>query len=484
MSGRNKKKHRKQPTQHQRRRLQAKSSRPLADGAPVLQEDRPKDGEASLDAGAPDSQDRENGAASVGSGPSVPRTDEAARPKQVDAGSPGPDSPPRPPSQIVRPYAIEAVLDPSVALQFSEWCQKQEGVELGIGVLDEYVGVADQDIGWHLRPGHDLTGQISRDALHKLLSSANPPKLVVQDIGQVLPLAHLLDLPAYQTLNLVVGDTSILLDLLGRGRDAPPYWSSPADAAYDAFVNERHYASQAPSFYRAVSVIRGRQKALYGATEAAEAAGMRWTLKFQDLFLRVVAHFSREPVLVMAFEDEKDPLAKVMQLLDVETEETATALIMWTIIGFDTPALSQAAPDFYPHLPHGKDEEFMGLCRRKLPVLANSYHLNREDLIRDRFLSTLYGNHVGHRGQDIGATVAARYFRSERELLDVCAAAFWNDQELVIAGTGWGGRTASVNGILTEGQKADWHDVISQVGQSVDSHLSVKPASSLFWVDD
>lgn len=485
MSGRKnrgKPRNRKGQSRRPRRRAQEKAGLTPTFRPPLLQKARPKDQETSLDGLAPDRQDRENGDTAPSPEPSALRADEPARPEPVGAGSPEPSGPPRPPSQIVRPYSIEAVLNPLVAIQFSEWCQKQGGCELGIGIVEDYVGVADGDIGWHLRPGGDLTGQVSGTALKDLLKSVNPPSLIIQNMDQVLPLAQTLDIPARQLLNLVVGDTSKLLDLLGRGRDEPPYWSSPADAAYDAFVQERHYATQAPSFYRAVSVLRARQRAFYGTTEGEWGDGIRWTLKFQDLFLRVVAHFSREPVLLMAFADEQDPLAKVMALLEIETEEQAMALIIWTIIGFDTPALSACSPEYYPHLPHTGQQELMSLCTRKLPVLANRYLTDREDFTRDRHLTTLYGLHVGYR-KTVSEAVADRYFRSEQELLDVCATAFWNDEEIVVAGTGWGGRTSSVNGWVT-GQKSEWHDIISQVGQAVDSHLSVKPASSLFWVDD
>lgn len=485
MSGRNKRgkpKNRKGQSKRQRRRAQAKAGRTPQVSPPLLQEARPKDPPTPLDSPSPAGQDRENGNPPAGTGPGVPRTREATRAEPVGEGSPEPSDPPRPPSQIVRPYSIEAVLNPSVALQFSEWCQKQEGVDLGIGVVDDYVGVADVDIGWHLRPGADLTGQVSGGALKTLLTSLNPPKLIVQNMDQVGPLAEILELPVRDLLNLVVGDVSQLLSIIDRGRGEPPYWSSPADAAYDAFVQELHYTKQAPSFYRAVSVIRARQRAFYSHTPDVEG-GLRWTIKFQDLFLRVVAHFSREPVLLMAFTDDQDPLAKVMSLLEVETEEEALALIIWTMIGFDTPALAVCAPESYPYLPVAKTQEYMSLCERKLPVLANRYLHDREDFTRDRHLTTLYGLHVGQR-KTVSEAVADRYFRSEQELLDVCAVAFWNDPEIVIAGTGWGGRTSSVNGVLVEGQKSAWHDTISQVGQAVDSHLSVNPASSLFWVDD
>ncbi len=485
MSGRKnrgKSKNRKGQSKRQRRRTQEKAGGAPPVGTTLLQKARSKDQKASLDSPSSTGQDRENSDPPAGPGPGVPRTGEAARAEPVGEGSPEPSDPPRPPHQIVRPYSIEAVLNPSVAIQFSEWCQKQEGVDLGIGVVEDYVGVADGDVGWHLRPGPDLTGKVSGGALKTLLSSLNPPSLIVQNMDQVEPLATILELPVRDLLNLVSGDVSQLLPLIDRGRGEPPYWSSPADAAYDAFVQEQHYSKRAPSFYRAVSVIRARQRAFYSQT-SVEDEGLRWTIKFQDLFLRVVAHFSREPVLLMAFTDEQDPLARVMELLEVETEEEAMALIIWTMIGFDTPALSVCAPESYPYLPVSKTQEYMSLCERKLPVLANRYLHDREDFTRDRHLKTLYGLHTGQR-KTVSEAVADRYFRSEQELLDVCAVAFWNDPEIVIAGTGWGGRTSSVNGVLVEGQKSAWHDTISKVGQAVDSHLSVKPASSLFWVDD
>lgn len=465
-------------SKRERRRAQAPPRRPHANGAPVLPE-------TPVDTGGSAGQARENGIEDRSAGQSLPRDDEPARPEQVDPGSPEPSGPPRPPSEITRPYSIEAVLDASVAIRFSQWCQSQGGVELGIGAVEAedgwYIGVADNDVGWHFRPGSDLPGQVTTDALKSLLGGSHPPRLVVQDIGQALPIAHLLTLPPRQLLGLIDGDTARLLDLLGRGRDEPPYWSSPADAAYDAFVTQRHYAKQAPTFYKAVSVLRGRQKSLYEATGKDGDGKQRWTIKFQDLLLRVIAHFSREPVLLRAFEEDQDPLAKTMALLDVETEMQAMALILWTMVGFDTTAVMEKAPDYYPYLPVTQEASYKALCEEKLVVLANSFSEHKQVCERDRALTTLYGVRVGV-NRHVSEAVADLYFRSEQELLDVCAAAFWDDQEITIAGIGWGQRTSSVNGWV-EGDRATWHDVISQVGQSVDAHLSVKPNSSLFWVD-
>lgn len=462
----------------ERHRAQAPPSRSHAVSPPVLPE-------APVDAGATAGQDRANSSPTPSTGPEVPRADEPAPAKPIDQGSPEPSGPPRPPSEITRPYSIEAVLDSSVALRFSEWCQAQGGVDLGIGAVEAedgwYVGVADQDVGWHFRPSPDLPGRLTSDALRTLLGGANPPRLIVQDMGQALSLAHLLTLPPRQLLNQVDGDTARLLDLLGRGREEPPYWSSPADAAYDAFVTQRHYAKQAPAFYKAVSVLRGRQKALYEATGGDWEGKQRWTIKFQDLALRVIAHFSQEPMLLRAFEEDQDPLAKTIALLGVETEMQAMALIIWAMVGFDTTAVMEKARDYYPHLPVSQTDSYKALCETKMPVLANSFNHHKEDFERDRSLTTLYGNRVGVNWH-VSEAIAERYFRSERELLDVCAAAFWDDGEITIAGIGWGQRTSSVNGWV-EGDRAQWHDIISQVGELVDSHLSVKPNSSLFWVD-
>ncbi len=428
--------------------------------------------------GADTGQGGENGAPAPGPGRSIPGEVGGEAVGPPDPVGTRPVSPPRPPSNIPRPYRLTGVTDAEIALQFSEWCRTQGGKTLGIHVISGYIGIADQEVGWQIRPGNDLVGQVSEGGIKHLLGSEGPT-LVCQDTPSVIPeLAALLQLPIRPLLGLVKGDIASLNQVLGRPQ-GHPHWTSAADAAYDAAAQQKQWAKGAPQFYDSVAVVRAKQHTM---SLHENANGVPFTIIFDDLLPRVIAHFSQDPTLIAAFRDGEDIVQAITSRLPgVEGRELA--VLFWAAMGCEPASWDEVLRYSGQQATTEALEEMVPAVQKAFPTLHLSYINQREDYGRERLLSTLYGNPVKY-GLTPGEAIARRILWSVGEVPNVVASAFWNDPEIQVREiTGQDQpflRQHMVKGFV-DGEEKEWRPVLEQVSQAVGSHMVVGAKTSVIW---
>lgn len=389
-----------------------------------------------LQHGAVDPGEARRQGGETGGAPSRPEHSAPAEDGSVDAGSRAPlspraahgeERPPETPATFTRPYLFRAALNPHDALEFATWIRTQSERRLGLALHDNILGLADENEGWHtpLALG-DLTSQVVRSNLTEVLRSNEAPDLIVQNSSTILRLSVILDeIPLGELLRLVVGDVALLKGSIGRSSSVLPSWPSPADEAYDAIVSEQHWSREAPAFYRQVAIPRMRQKLL--AQEDTVSPGTPWHIIYEDLFLRVVAHYTREPTLVSAFADGRDPAIAVAGLLGLEDTEQAYSAVIWAATNFDS-VLLKGHPEIAQILTREPLSSLETLCRENLAVFVLHADYAEADYKRERGAKTLYGQHIPW-NLSLAEMLMRRYTMTVQEILDVASVAFGYEDE-------------------------------------------------------
>ena len=423
--------------------------------------------QGSLDAGGAAGQNREAGSEDRSSPYRDPGEDGDTSPFTFPgSGAPAVD----PQGHLTRPYRFLTALDLPSAVAFCEWVRQQANQPLGFAVgPGEALGFANHDIGWHVSlDQNDPAGAIVRSNLWPLLWSSESPLLIVQDASAFSSLS--LDFP-------LIGDVALLRRATGHISSATPSWPSPADKAYDAFVSHAHWERGAPQFYKQVAVPRARQKA------ALPRQGTPWRLVYQDLLLRVIAHYTREPTLVAAFMDGEDPVGKIANILDLD-EEAAYSALLWAAIGFDSVFL-EGKPEIAQILLSDGLTGLRGVCERKFSVLAMSVIQQREDYIRNREMKTWYGQRIPW-NLSIADMILRRYLMTAEEILDIVCVSFFQDAPLWVGsieeekiGMAMAARSIRVRGTCS-GSRLDWQSVLEDVAP-LGGPLSVPLAPTVIW---
>ncbi len=407
------------------------------------------------------------------------RTVDRVRPPATDTLGPA--------HPIVRPYRLSVAADAASALEFaswfSSWFSSHWEEALGIAFRDQTLGLANSEEGWQvLLNRHDLVDDAVKNALAAFTSTLHAPRLVFQDAAVTIP--ALLDalqldgLDLKDLLKLMVGDLQVLQDCVGRRIERGSF-QSPADEAYAAFTAEQHWGAGAPPFYRSVGLPWLSQQ-IYVASSPPE--GVPWRISYSDLFLRVLAHFTREPALVAAFADERDPVTEIAERLELQGEDQTIAITFWAAIGFDAVYLSERHPKVYALLPDGLTDLRQAI-ERQFSTLCLAIIQQREDYTRGRRLETLYGRWILW-GLPLSEALAQRWLGSVQDILDVAetsCAAFWGEEPLPV----WPvaeellGRVIRVRG-LAPNDRSRWLPILEGVAQA-SWPLSVPGAPVVIW---
>lgn len=211
------------------------------------------------------------------------------------------------------------------------------------------------------------------------------------------------------------------------GRTFTRGYRNPADEAYDAQSACDHLykegENRALEFYRKVALpaLRHRMRFL----EAGE--GERWHISYEDLFLRVLAHQSREPVLVRAFLDGRDPVEACQERLEIEDPEVCYATLLWSSFSFDGLWFQRNYPGFYELLPQD-----LNTARKKveerLPIIPLWVGRTMDDFTRQKAVRSLYGR-VFRWNASVADACHFALMGSVRDILDVVLVSMLNNPE-------------------------------------------------------
>ncbi len=346
--------------------------------------------------------------------PSTPREDGGADPFADRAGHPlsGGDSPPP------RPYNLTPVETLPQAVACGEWIAKQAGETIGIALatgLPRRWGLASETEGWEMAVRRGTAEEIIRAALKQGLTQTGGLQLVTQDARTLLLLlSDWLGLSAAEISQRVVGDMTAMLHATGKIWQRP-VWSWAADDAYDVLVTEMHWKTGAPSYYATVGVPRALST--FSPALAADAEGVAWRISYDDLLLKAVTHYTREPVMVRAFMDEEDPVPKMGELLGIKDVAVTYAALVWSALNWDTFYMRNHYPDMFSLLPPELDSLRQGV-ESKLSVLSLGLSRAREDYTRNKSGASIWGRQLPW-GAEMGRVHDHQFMGSVDDIVDL-----------------------------------------------------------------
>lgn len=277
-------------------------------------------------------------------------------------------------------------------MRCAEWISKLDGQTVGVAEREDgaFWGIASQDEGWELaRVLKGSAEEIVREALRKQLMKNGGAGLVLRTAGTIPRLSSWLDLRPWEVADRVKGEVAALSQATGRRLGGA--WEWAADDAYDALVTEKTFRDENPVPYTNICL----QGALSGFSEPLDSSepGIGWRAGYQDLFVRVLAHYTREPVLLLGLEDG-DPMPRLSESLGMEHPY---GVLVWSAFYWDTGFIRTRYPHLLKDLPDDL-QEMQRTVDAKLPVLSLQLARIREGYVRNRGLATLWGRRSGWKG--------------------------------------------------------------------------------------
>ncbi len=361
---------------------------------------------------------RKDGNKAAGRRSGTPRKNGVKDPFTEREGSPlaGGDSPPS------RPYALTPVETLEQAVACAEWITKRYGETIGIVTKEgpfQYWGFASETEGWEMAVRRGTAEEVIREAIKRGLTQTGGLQLVTRDAQSMIPLlSEWLDLPVGDIAARVVGD--IKAQDYSTGRIHGQSWVWAADDAYDALVTEKHFKSDTPPSYTNVCLPRTLSTFSHGL--AADSDGVTWRISYNFLLLRVIAHYTREPVMVRAFMEETDPLPVIGELLGIEDfpadRSPVYAILVWAALGQDMQFLQYQHPDIFNLLPDNLDLMRQQIDRKLSPFSLGISRI-RDDYTQAKSITSLWGRTFRWGGEAMGQVYEHRFMGSVRDLVDV-----------------------------------------------------------------
>lgn len=248
------------------------------------------------------------------------------------------------------PYREVSSLNDVAALGgWLNWQGRQEESDpLGIALREGVWTFATKGSGWLVV----LTDE-NRELLHQtiklnLIEGTNPPIIALRDMALDIPEIVLrLSLGAEDELQLLKR-VSVDISILSYATGIPGARSGNMNALTDALDISTvgvQMSVEPGGYYRNVGLPLGRMKL------ARPVAGeRRWSVTYDYLLLRVLAHYTGDPLMARWFTDDKDPWLELKDLLELD-DDPAMALIAWVACAMDEDVLRQRSEEYYENLP-------------------------------------------------------------------------------------------------------------------------------------
>lgn len=319
------------------------------------------------------------------------------------------------------------------AASFAPWLLNAGRANTKVAVYgrQEFLVFATSKEVWSIDPRRDEVMAVIIDGFKRQAVDIPQVQFVARDL--FWDIQWLVGLLASH-LNMTPEDTFTALrplfvgDLEGAARAAG--WvtekhSDYSDVVLDAYgtaIHEEQFSIGAAEFYKKIAVPFALLQA-----EAMLSGFMdtEWLVQYDDLWLRVLLHYTGDAVLAKAFYDGRSPLQAVATALDT-TPDIAQALVLWQLYGRDAVLLSKAIPDAIEMLPidlpiwGGRLERVMPNLVTRIIGMQQAYWQNRKTLTRY--------NRILRPGLDPGAASAWVVFGTVEDLMAVAAVSFWQNR--------------------------------------------------------
>lgn len=284
------------------------------------------------------------------------------------------------------PYKV--VRDDSDALALGEWLQKMgsevEKTPVGIAATPTELALATREQGWLLPQQFPTLTAI----LSNLLTERTSPALVTRDTGALVAALEAWLGMGYDRNNLLpnlIHDMTAMEYATGR---PIVRGISPLKDALDCAVVGPGMALECPRFYQQVGLplVRFNAKGI----RSMDAAMSQWTVTYDWLLFRVLAHLTHDPTMTHWLIDGLSPTSELSSCLELPTDE-AIAFLLWQICGEDTSLLSRHYPDWAAKLPEAPQLIRESRLNKTLPALRLGLIQLTEQYATARRANTLYG---------------------------------------------------------------------------------------------
>jgi len=269
---------------------------------------------------------------------------------------------------------VATVNDQISILELGDWLRTQETV--GFALWDDNrMGFANKNAAWLVElPPSVALWKVRAAMLKGLLTGREGPLLVTRSIRSVLP--KLLDVifgtyePGMHTperraiAEHFVGDLMLLEYCSGYAVCSQAAFSTPAQDALDCAVIEPQLTVDLGEYYTSVSLPLARHIAL----QPPDGEGRRWQVKYDHLFLRVLASLTGDPTLYRLFVDtpDEDPVDHLANELGIPHVEVLPFLA-WVVLDQDEGVLYRLG-DIGP-LPAEPEQLVRDVLDKKLPAI-------------------------------------------------------------------------------------------------------------------
>lgn len=296
------------------------------------------------------------------------------------------------------PYTQVSSADDVAAL--GEWLlrlgSEVEKVPVGLSAGLHELALATRERGWLIPRGTPASPLIAPMLGKLLLAERTGPALVLRNTSLA---ADALDSwlgPDYDRASLLANVVHEMTALeYATGRPVLRAYDTPTlQDALDAATVGPMMAVEVPRFYRDVGLPLGKHRAqklepIYH-DGVPDEGWHRWTVMYDWLLFKVLAHYTHDPTLIRWFQEERNPMTELGQLLELMPEQ-AIAFILWMCCGEDEGLLSKSYPDWAARMPENPQLVKAARADKHIPTLRLGLVRMLEKFGFERRAMTLYG---------------------------------------------------------------------------------------------
>jgi hypothetical protein len=277
-----------------------------------------------------------------------------------------------------------------------EWLQvlggEVEKTPVGTAATSSELALATKAQGW-LLPSQDWLTAPPQPIIQGVLNRAltierTAPALVTRDTGYLITALENW-LGYYDRTALlpnIVHDMKVLEYATGRGIAVG---MTALKDALDCAVVGPGMALEAPRFYQQVGLPLVRHNARKPHIQS-DPTWSRWTLTYDWLLFKVLAHYTRDPTMTRWFEEGRSPLQEFSSYLELNSKE-ATAFLLWMVCGEEEELVSRYYPDWATLMPEAPQLIKVSRVDKTLPNLRLGLIRLTDQYAISRKAETLYG---------------------------------------------------------------------------------------------
>lgn len=295
---------------------------------------------------------------------------------------------------------------------------REETPPVGVAVAEDALAFANREASWYI---HTSAPEPTKKVLGGVLAKVMPlsPYFIARDLRRttqlLIPWLQLEGTNPTYLPGIFIHDLTSLGEALG----APTQQSFEHLVldALDLAVVGPQLETQAPRYYRAVGLPLAREESL----PYAPLPGKRWQVTYDNLFLRVLAHYTREPVLIRLFRDqpEQPPLDWLADYTGLDTSVDLLSMLLLLTLDDSLLLLRHYFPDWVEALPSNPALMKHEVFDKKLPVVRLWLAEEAERLRQRPVASSLYGRKSPSGPRQPGELLYHIIFGSIDELLAV-----------------------------------------------------------------